>query len=270
MTVNSVVEILKNILDVLLVWGLLYFILKNLRKNIKMVLLFKIIILIVIVKIISHYLDLTTINFLIDYVIEWAPLALIIIFQPEIRKALEDIGRNKLLGSHKTLSSSEKERTVHEIISAIENLKKLKMGALITIERDSSLANYINKAQKIYAKVTSGLLTSIFYSGSPLHDGAVIIEGDQIACSNAVFPTSDSLNISKRLGTRHRAALEISDQTDALAIVLSEETGRISLAASGQLLYNLSIDELRLHLLEGLSSKKQSLISEEVNTDEKN
>lgn len=269
MTVNSIVEILKDILDVLLVWGFLYFVLKILRKNIKMVLLFKIIIIIVVVKVISYYLDLATISYLIDYIIEWTPLALIIIFQPEIRKVLEDLGRNKLLGRHKTLSLSEKEKTVHEISVAIENLKKLKMGALIAIERDNSLANYINRSQKIYAKVNSNLLTSIFYSGGPLHDGAVIIEGDQIACSNAIFPTSDSISISKRLGTRHRAALEISDQTDCLAIVLSEETGRISLATNGKLLYNLSLDELKIQLLDGLSSKETSLV-QEVNYNEKN
>ena len=270
MTVDSILELARKILDVLLVWGLLYYVLKSLRKNVKMILLFKGILVIVVVKILSDLLDLVTIGYLIDYVIEWAPLALIIIFQPEIRDALEHLGRTKLLGRHKTLSLSERERTVHEIAVAIDSLRKQRMGALIVIERDISLANYINNAQKIYADVTSPLLTAIFFVNNPLHDGGVIIQGDQIACAKAVFPTSDSISISKRLGTRHRAALGIAEQSDCLAIVLSEETGRISLAVDRQLIYNLTIDELKVRLLEGLAPSKKLLVAneEEVESNE--
>ena len=120
MTVDSILELARKLLDVLLVWGLLYFVLKSLRKNVKMILLFKGILIIVIVKILSDLLDLVTIGYLIDYVIEWAPLALIVIFQPEIRDALEQLGRTKLLGRHKTLSLSEREKTINEIAGAIE------------------------------------------------------------------------------------------------------------------------------------------------------
>ena len=271
MTVDSILELARKLLDVLLVWGLLYFVLKSLRKNVKMILLFKGILIIVIVKILSDLLDLVTIGYLIDYVIEWAPLALIVIFQPEIRDALEQLGRTKLLGRHKTLSLSEREKTINEIAGAIEALRKQKMGALIVLERDVSLDNYINHAQKIYAKVSNPLLTAIFFVNNPLHDGGVIIQGDQIACANAVFPTSDNVSISKRLGTRHRAALGISERSDCLAIVLSEETGRISLANSGLLLYNLSLDELKIRLSEGLTPSKKVLVEdEEVNSREEN
>lgn len=272
MTVDSVLELLKKLLDILLVWALLYFTLKSLRKNVKMVLLFKGVLIIVIIKLLSDLLDLVTINYLIDYVIEWAPLALIIIFQPEIRDALEHLGHTKLLGRHKTLSLGEREKTIHEIVTSIDSLRRQKMGALIVIERDDSLANYINHGQKIYAEVTSPLLTAVFFVGNPLHDGGVIIQGNQIASANVVFPTSDSLNVSKRLGTRHRAALGISEQTDSLAIVLSEETGRISLAVEGILLYNLSIDELKIRLLEGLSPSKKLFVGdkEEVSNREEN
>ncbi len=269
MTVDTIIELSRKLLDVILVWAILYFILKSLRKNVKMVLLFKGILVIIIVKILSDLLDLVTIGYLIDYVIEWAPLALIIIFQPEIRDALEQLGRAKLLGKHKTLSVSEREQTVNEIINAIENLRKQKMGALIVLERDISLANYINHSQKIYAKVTGPLLNSIFFVNNPLHDGGVIIEGDQIACANTVFPTSDSQVLSKRLGTRHRAALGIAEQSDCLAVVLSEETGRISLAVNSNLIYNLTLEELRLRLLEGLApSKKIANKSKEKNYEE--
>lgn len=268
MTVDTVVELLKKILDILLVWGLLYFILKSLRHNVKQLLIFKGIIIIILVKIFAHFLDLATIEYLIDYVIEWAPIALIIIFQPEIRDALEQLGKTKLLGRHKTLSLTEKEQTIREILISLVNLKKQKMGALIVIERDESLESYINKAQKIYAKVTNPLLTAIFFVNNPLHDGAVIIQGDQISCSNAIFPTSDSLSLSKRLGTRHRAALGIAEATDCLAIVLSEETGRVSLAMDGELFYNLSLEELKMRLLNALSPN-QKLLTTEVGGDNK-
>ena len=216
-----------------------------------------IILIIVITKILSDLLDLVTIGYLIDYVIEWAPLALIVIFQPEIRDALESLGRAKFLGRHKTLTLSQREKAVTEIINAIKFMQSNKIGALMVLERDVSLANYINKSQKIYADISAPLLSSIFYTNNPLHDGGVIIEGDQISCAGAVFPTSTSTVISKRLGTRHRAALGIAEQTDCLAIIVSEETGRVSVAEEGELTYNLSLDEVRSRLLEGLTPNRK-------------
>ncbi|MCI9084039.1 MAG: TIGR00159 family protein [Bacilli bacterium] len=269
MTIDSMLELARKLVDVLLVWGMLYYVLKSLRKNVKMILLFKGILVILIVKIISDWLDLVTIGYLIDYIVEWAPLALIVIFQPEIRDALEQLGRTKILGSKKTLSSSERERTINEIALAIDSLRRQKMGALIVLERETSLADYIANSQKIYAEVTNPLLTAIFFVNNPLHDGGVIIQGDQIACANTVFPTSDNINLSKRLGTRHRAALGISEQTDCIAIILSEETGRISIAIGGKLLYNISLDELKIRLIEGLAPTKKLLVDdEEVSTRE--
>ena len=246
MTVESIIDLFKKLLDILLVWGMLYYILKTIRKNVKMVLLFKGLLIIVVVKLLSDFLDLVTIGYIIDYVIEWAPLAIVIIFQPEIRDALEQLGRANLLGKHKTLSMSEKEKTINEIAKALESLKKQRMGALIVLERDTSLVN------------------------NPLHDGGVIIQGNEIACANAVFPTSDNLTISKRLGTRHRAALGISEQSDCIAIVLSEETGRISLAVNGSLMYNLTLAELKVRLLEGLTPSKKLLMKEMEATSDEN
>ncbi|HIQ90494.1 MAG TPA: TIGR00159 family protein [Candidatus Coprosoma intestinipullorum] len=259
MTVETIVEILRKVLDVALVWCLLYYILRSLRKNVKMIMLFKGILIIVFTKILSDVLDLVTIGYLIDYVIEWAPLALIVIFQPEIRDALENLGRTQLLGKHKTLSINELEKTIYEITSAVDYMCRMRIGALIVIERDNSLAEYSNKAQKIYADVSGPLLSSIFYTNNPLHDGGVIIRGDKIICAGAVFPTSDSLTISKRLGTRHRAALGISEQTDCISLVVSEETGRISIAIGGELMYNLSLDEVRIRLLEALAPSHKIL-----------
>ncbi len=272
MTFDNVVTVLKNLLDVLLVWFVFYYILKNLRKNVKMVLLFKGIIIIIILKIISDILDLTTIGYILNYLIMWGPLALIIIFQPEIRNVLEQLGRSQLLGRHKVLTVDERERVVYEITTAMEQLRKNRIGALIVIERDNSLHDYIEKSKKIYAEISSDLLITIFFPNNPLHDGGVIIQGDKITSAGAVFPTSDNVKISKRLGTRHRAALGISEEMDCISLVVSEETGRLSMAIGGELFYNLTLEELRLKLLEELRPKKVIDYSdeEEEDTDEEN
>lgn len=257
MTFDGIVDLVKKLVDVLLVWMVLYYILKSLRKNVKMVLLFKGILFILVLKIISDIFNLVTINFLIDYIIEWGPLALIIIFQPEIRNVLEQLGRSQLLGRHKVLTVDERERVVYEIVNAVEYLKRMRIGALIVIERDNSLSDYIEKSKKIYGDISSDLLISIFFPNNPLHDGGVIIQGDKITSAGAVFPTSDNLKISKRLGTRHRAALGIAEETDCISLVVSEETGRLSIAIGGELNYNLSLDEFKLMILEQLRPKKE-------------
>ncbi len=263
MTVNEFVSLIKGFIDVLLVWLVFYYIFKNLRKNVKMALLFKGILIIVILSLIGNILDLATIKFLLNYVVTWGPIALIIIFQPEIRNVLEQLGRSQLLGRHKVLTTDERERVVYEIIQAVDYLKKARIGALIVFERDNSLNEYIEKSKKLYADISSDLLISIFFPNNPLHDGGVIIQGDRITSAGAVFPTSDNLKISKRLGTRHRAALGISEITDCISLIVSEETGRLSIAIDGELHYNLTIDDFKLMLLEELRPKKSILVDEE-------
>lgn len=262
MSFNSVIELIKKLIDVLIVWMVLYYILKSLRKNVKMVLLFKGILIILILKFLGDRLGLVTIGFLLDYVIEWGPLALIVIFQPEIRSVLEQLGRSQLLGRHKVLTVDEREKMVYEITNALDYLRKQSIGALIVLERDNSLSDYIEKSKKIYADISSDLLISIFFPNNPLHDGGLIIQGDKITCAGAVFPTSDSLKISKRLGTRHRAALGISEVSDCISIIVSEETGRLSMAINGELYYNLTLDEVKLRMLEELRPKKETFNDE--------
>ena len=256
MNLDLVFDIIKKLVDVSLVWLFFYYILKSLRNNVKMVLLFKGIAFIIIIKIFSEILGLSTIGSLLEYVIMWGPLALIIIFQPEIRNVLEQLGRSQLLGRHKILTMDEREKLVYEIIQSIEYLKKSRIGALMVIERDVSLNDYIERSRKIYADISSELLISIFFPNNPLHDGGVIIQGDKITSACAVFPTSGNMKISRRLGTRHRAGLGISEESDAIAIIVSEETGRVSIAINGELSYNLSIDDARMLLIEELSPKK--------------
>lgn len=247
-----------KILDLLILWLIIYKLFKYARNNFKLTLILKGIIIIAVLKFVSDKIHLRTVGIILEYVISWGPLAVIIIFQPEIRNVLESIGRSQLLGRHKTLTVDEREKLVYEIINAVEYLKKNRIGALIVLERDYSLAQYIEPANKLYADISSELLISIFFPNNPLHDGGVIIQGDKITCAGSVFPTSMNPSISKRLGTRHRAALGISESTDAIAIVVSEETGRISIAVGGTLNYNLSLDDAKILLLEELQPKKET------------
>ena len=255
MTLNGVLTIVKNIIDIAIVWIIFYYILKSFRNNVKMSLLIKGVLVIILVKAISDWLGFTTVGLLLEYVIEWGPLALIIIFQPEIRGALEQLGRSQLLGRHKILTVDEREKLVYEIIQAVDYCRKSRIGALIVIERDISLSDYIDRAKPLYADLTNELLVSIFFPNNPLHDGAVIVQGNRISCAGAVFPTSNNIKLNKRLGTRHRAALGIAEETDALSIVVSEETGRISIAVKGELFYNLSLDDARMMLIDELRPK---------------
>lgn len=258
MIYSSIFNIVTKVLDIVIVWYMFYQILKYSRNNFKLTLIFKGVFIVVLLKAVSSLLNLNTVGVILEYVISWGPLALIIIFQPEIRTLLESIGRTQLLGRHKTLTVDEREKVVYEITNAIEYLKKNRIGALIVIERDYSLSQYIEPANKIYADISSELLISIFFPNNPLHDGGVILQGDKITCAGAVFPTSMNPSISKRLGTRHRAALGISETSDAIALTVSEETGRISIAIQSTLNYNLSIDDARMILLEELQPKKET------------
>ena len=262
MNLNTVWTITKQIIDICFVWIVIYYLLKNIRKNVKLSLLLKGIILVLLIKIISDKIGLVTIGLLFEYVITWGPLALIIIFQPEIRSALEQLGKTRLLGRHKTLTVNERERLVSELGIALDYLRKNRIGALIVFERDTSLSNYIEKAKKLYAELSNELLCAIFFKDNPLHDGGVIIQGDKITCAGAVFPTTVDMKFSKRLGTRHRAAIGISEESDAIAIVVSEETGRVSVAIGGKLNYNLSIDEVKLMILDELMPKSETFIVE--------
>ena len=162
----------------------------------------------------------------------------------------------------------EREKMIYEIMNSIEYLRKSRIGALIVIERDVSLNDYIERSKGIYADISSELLISIFFPRNPLHDGGVIIQGNRITSAGAVFPISLNTKINKRLGTRHRAALGISEESDAIAIVVSEETGKISIALNGVLNYNLSIDDLRMMLVDELKPRHEILLDDEFEDSE--
>ena len=268
-TFTDVINVIRKLVDISLVWFIFYYILKNIKNNVKLSLIFKGVFIVVILKVISDWLGFITVGYLLDYIIQWGPVALIIIFQPEIRTILEQLGRSQLLERHKVLTVDEREHMVYEMINAIDYLRKERIGALIVIERDISLGNYIDKAKKLYADLSSDLLIAIFYEGNPLHDGGVIIQGDRITCAGAVFPTSNSSKINRRLGTRHRAALGLAEETDAICIVVSEETGRVSIALKGEMLYNLTLDDVRMMLIDELKPKQDADYEEdEINEEE--
>ncbi len=267
MDYNAILNIVSKIIDIAFVWMMFYFILKYLRNNVKLILIFKGVLVLILIKILSQLLNLNTVGIILEYVIEWAPIALIVIFQPEIRTVLESIGRSKLLGRHKVLTVDQREKLIYEITQALDYLKKNRIGALIAIERDYSLRQYIEPANKIYADISSELLVSIFFPNNPLHDGAVIVQGEKITCAGVIFPTSMNPSISKRLGTRHRAALGISEMTDAIAIVVSEETGRISIAIKSELNYNLSVDDAKMILMEELQPKKELFYEADIESE---
>ncbi|MBO4245494.1 MAG: diadenylate cyclase CdaA [Bacilli bacterium] len=267
MTLATIWSVITKIIDISLVWLMFYYILKNIKGNVKLVLILKGIIVILIIKLLSSILNLYTVGLLLEYVIEWGPLALIVIFQPEIRGVLESLGRSQLLGRHKVLTFDERERVVYEIMEAVEYLKRNRIGALIVIERNVSLQDYITPATKVYADLTSSLLGTIFFPNSPLHDGGVIIQGDRITCAGAVFKTSMDPTINKRLGTRHRAALGIAEETDALALVVSEETGRLSIASNNELKYNLTLEDFRMALVEELKPQAEMFYDADEETE---
>lgn len=268
MTVNSILTILQKLIDVSLVWIIIYAILKNLKNNIKMVMIFKGVLIIILIKVLSDYLNLTTVGLILEYIITWGPLALIIIFQPEIRNALEQLGKKQILTRHRSLTLDEREKVVYEIMNAVDYMRKARIGGLIVIEREISLNDYVSKSKALYADISSELLISIFFPRNPLHDGGVIIQGNKIASAGAVFPISLNSKINKKLGTRHRAALGISEESDSIALVVSEENGKISIAIGGTLNYNLSLDDARMILIEELKPKKELLLDDEFAEEE--
>lgn len=267
-TVDSVFTIINKTVDILLVWLIFYYILKNIKNNVKLTLIFKGVLMVAIMKVASDIFNFVTIGLLLEYIIMWGPLALIVIFQPEIRTVLEQLGRSQLLGRHKVLTVDERERLVYEIVQSLDYLRKSRIGALIVIERDVSLSDYIEKAKKVYADLSNELLISLFFPNNPMHDGGVIIQGDRISCAGAVFPTSNSPKVAKKYGTRHRAALGIAEETDCISLIVSEETGRLSIAVKGELFYNLSLDDVRMMLIDELRPKQEADFEDEINEEE--
>lgn len=221
--------------------------------------LFKGIAILFIFYLVSYFLGLNTILWLIERIISVGIIAIVVIFQPELRKALEQLGRKKFFSGMFNENSAESARfsdkTVNELVKAAYELGKTKTGALIVIEQEVILTDFENTGIPVDAILTSQLLINIFEHNTPLHDGAVIVRGDRVVSATCYLPLSDNMDISKELGTRHRAAVGVSEVTDSFTIIVSEETGAVSVAIGGKIIRNIDGEKLRAHLIK-IQNKK--------------
>lgn len=224
--------------------------------------LFKGIMVILIFVLLAAFFQMSTILWIAENTLNVGLIALVIIFQPELRNALENIGGKNIFGSlfmfNKTAQEKFSNHTIDELVKAVFAMGKVKTGALIVIEDEIVLDEYIRTGIDVDAIVSSQLLINIFEKNTPLHDGAIIMRGDRVVSATCYLPLSDSLSLSKELGTRHRAAIGISEVSDSLTIVVSEETGRVSVAYRGEIFRNLDADGLRTKLqqLQNLNVEK--------------
>ena len=237
----STIKIITSLLDLLIVWYVLYLLI-TVFKGTKAIQLLKGIVVIVIGQQISKILNLTATSKLFDIVIQWGVLALIVIFQPEIRRALEQLGRGSFLKRYTNTYSSDEEKLIQSVSKAVQYMAKRRIGALIVFEKETGLQDYIETGIPMNSDISQELLTNVFIPNTPLHDGAMIIQGSKIAVAASYLPLSDSVKISKSLGTRHRAAVGISEVSDAFTVVVSEETGDISVTFDGKLRRDISKD----------------------------
>jgi len=247
----SVLDYLTEIIDILLVTYVIY-ILITLIKGTRAVQLFKGMMVIVIGWLLSSFFGLDTLSWLMSQAMTYGVLAVIIIFQPELRRALEQLGRGRLFSRSSVPDEEKVNLAIKETVKAVQYLAKRRIGALIILERGTGLNDYIETGIVINGQLTSQLLINIFIPNTPLHDGAVIISKDQIRAAGCYLPLSEKPFISKELGTRHRAALGVSELTDCLSIVVSEETGQVSLAKNGELHRNLDEQALEKMLKDEL------------------
>lgn len=247
------------ILDILIVGYIGYRFIKSARNS-RVWQLLKGIVLIVIVTILSGIFEFRILNWLLTIFTTYGVIALMVIFQPELRRMLEQLGTNKFtkffgIGLEKNLETRTKE-DIYKIVIAAKELSNNKIGGLIVMERDIQLNDIMDSGVKIDADVSPQLIVNLFVPKTPLHDGAIIISKNKIAAAACILPLSDDKQITKGLGTRHRAALGISRETDAVAIVISEETGKISVAKDGNLLIDLKEEALKNILIKNLVVKK--------------
>ncbi|MCM8710727.1 diadenylate cyclase CdaA [Clostridium sp. SYSU_GA19001] len=210
---------------------------------------------------VSSILKLTMLEWILNKTITIGILSIIIIFQPEIRRALEHLGRSAFNDRHLLENDEIMEKVINEVTEAVESLSKSKTGALIVIENRTGLGEVISTGTKLDALVSSALLENIFVVNTPLHDGATIIRNDRIIASGCFLPLTNSDDISKLLGTRHRAGIGISENSDALTIIVSEETGVVSLAVNGKLTRNYTKERLKDILIRILKAKQKRKIT---------
>jgi diadenylate cyclase len=237
-------QILVDVIDVLIV-AFLFYRLFAMIKGTRAAQMFVGLVFIVIASIVAQWFRLNALNWIIGSLKTVWVILFVILFQPELRALLTHVGQNRLL---RALIRVGDGGVLKEILAAVEDMSKERRGALIVVERDMGLRDYIETGTKLDAAVTKELLETVFTPHSPLHDGAVVIRSDQIAAAGCILPLSETPGLSPILGTRHRAALGLAEETDACVFVVSEETGAISIAHKGELKWNLDEGQLRSEL----------------------
>lgn len=257
LTIQTIWNVSRIFLDVLIMWFLIYYVIKFVRNNARTIQIFKGIVFIIIINGLAKILGLGTVEWLSNMVVSWGFLAVIIIFVPEIRNVLEKLGKSNVFSKITTLSGNEKEHLVDEIVKASMILSRQHTGALICIEQGQSLQDYVKTGIILNSVVSTELITSLFVTSTPLHDGAVIIQGNKIACASAYFPPTN-LELPSKYGSRHRAAIGMSEITDSVTIVISEETGSISIADGGKII-TVNRKELRNYLMRVICNEETEL-----------
>lgn len=250
-------ELITLILDLAIVIFLIYCFFKIVKGS-RAWQLIKGIALLIIITWVSGLLNLKILNWILTGIMNLGVIAIIVIFQPELRRALEQLGTNKLtrfFGIDKDLSTKTKE-DIYKVVIAATELSKAKTGALIVLERDIKIQDIIATGIPMNAEVSPQLLVNIFEPKTPLHDGAVVISGNKIAAAACVLPLADDKDIAKELGTRHRAAIGISKESDSIVVVVSEETGKISVAKDGTLIADVREDVLKKILISNIVTKR--------------
>ncbi|UQS83812.1 diadenylate cyclase CdaA [Bombilactobacillus thymidiniphilus] len=258
-TINT----LTNIIDIVFVWFLIYKLLMMIRGT-KAIQLIKGSLIIIVIKLVSWFFNLRTLAYLTDQIFNWSVIVIIIIFAPEIRRGLEKLGRMPIFFPVRNEQKDIADNLIAALDKAIQYMSKRRIGALITLQMDTGLEEYIETGIPMDANITGELLINIFIPNTPLHDGAVIINDNKIATAAAYLPLSESNAIPKKLGTRHRAAVGISEVTDALTIVVSEETGEIMITHNNHMMLDLSQEDYLNYLraqLEPKNTKTNSFLS---------
>lgn len=233
-----------DIIDIVVVAYFLYRVYLML-KNTHAATLFKGLMVLALFMIICRWMNLHVISWLLEKSMTIIMVALPVVFQPELRRALEQIGRGRLFHKRSELDEQELEDMLDNVADAARIMGKNKVGALIVFERNSGLAERIETGVAIDGLVSSGLLQNIFVKDTPLHDGAVIVRGNRIMAASCLLPLTENRNLSQELGTRHRAAIGLSEQSDAVIVVVSEETGTISVARNGEIMRYLTVDDVK-------------------------
>lgn len=251
-----------DIVEIIIISFLMYQIMAWV-KHTKVWLLMKGIIIILVFILIAIVFEMNTILWIVENVLSLAVIAIVVVLQPELRRALEDLGRknflSNLLSFEKATDERFSDKTVNDLVKASFEMGKVKTGALMVIEQNVLLTEYERTGIEVDGLISSQLLINIFEHNTPLHDGAVIIRGNRVVSATCYLPLSDNMEISKELGTRHRAGVGISEVTDALTIIVSEETGNVSITYEGELYRNLDANGLRekLHMIQNKEAEEK-------------